>query len=94
MPYLLIEDGFADIQALASSCRFRDCTHAGEPGCAVQAAVSAGQLDAGRLANFRKLRAELAAAADTLAARQAKRADERVQGRALNRRLDEKYGRH
>ncbi len=89
-----LEDGFADIEALAAECRFRDCTHAREPGCAVQAALAAGRLDAGRLANYRKLAAELAAAADTLAARQTKKSDERVQGRALNRRLDEKYGRH
>ena len=46
---------FADIDALAARCRFVDCRHEGEPGCAVLAAVSAGELDAARLENRRKL---------------------------------------
>ena len=46
---------FADIDALAAQCRFVDCRHEGEPGCAVLAAVSAGTLDAARLENRRKL---------------------------------------
>ncbi len=46
---------FAEIAELAPQCRFRDCTHAHEPGCAVQAAVAAGTLDAGRLDRWRKL---------------------------------------
>jgi ribosome biogenesis GTPase len=46
---------FADIDALATECRFVDCRHEGEPGCAVLAAVSSGVLDAGRLENRRKL---------------------------------------
>jgi ribosome biogenesis GTPase len=89
-----IEEGFADIEALSEGCRFRDCSHEREPGCAVQAALAAGQLDPGRLANYRKLRAELAAAAEILAARQAKQAGDRVPARAPNRRRDEKPGRH
>ncbi|HEY0274459.1 MAG TPA: ribosome small subunit-dependent GTPase A [Paenirhodobacter sp.] len=46
---------FAEIAELAPACRFRDCTHAHEPGCAVQAAVAAGQLDPARLERWRKL---------------------------------------
>jgi len=46
---------FADIDALAAHCRFVDCRHEGEPGCAVLAAVSSGVLDAARLENRRKL---------------------------------------
>lgn len=46
---------FAEIAELAPGCRFRDCTHAHEPGCAVQAAVGAGTLDPARLARWRKL---------------------------------------
>jgi ribosome biogenesis GTPase / thiamine phosphate phosphatase len=49
---------FADIEALAESCRFRDCRHAGEPGCAVVEAVEDGRLDAGRLEGYHKLRLE------------------------------------
>jgi ribosome biogenesis GTPase len=46
---------FADIDALAAECRFGDCTHEGEPGCAVQAALNAGTLEEARLENRRKL---------------------------------------
>ena len=53
------EDGvaqtFADIDSLAAQCRFGDCRHEGEPGCAVLAAVNEGTLDAGRLESRRKL---------------------------------------
>lgn len=53
------EDGvaqtFADIDALAGQCRFVDCRHEEEPGCAVQAALEVGTLDAARLENRRKL---------------------------------------
>jgi ribosome biogenesis GTPase len=51
---------FADLEALAQACRFGDCGHGREPGCAVQAAVADGTLDAGRLASWRKLQRELA----------------------------------
>jgi ribosome biogenesis GTPase len=46
---------FADIDALVVECRFGDCTHEGEPGCAVQAALNAGTLEEARLENRRKL---------------------------------------
>jgi ribosome biogenesis GTPase len=46
---------FAEIAELAPDCRFRDCTHAHEPGCAVQAAVAAGTLEQARLDRWRKL---------------------------------------
>ena len=58
----LAEDGFADVEALAAQCRFRDCRHASEPGCAVRAAIEAGTLDAARFANYRKLSDEIAGA--------------------------------
>ena len=53
-----IDTLFAEIIELAPLCRFRDCTHAHEPGCAVQAAVAQGVLDFERLARWRKLRDE------------------------------------
>ena len=90
----LADGGFGDIEALAGQCRFRDCAHQKEPGCAVRAAVEAGTLDAGRLANYLKLRDEVAGAADRLATRLAQKSDARVQGKALNKRLDDKYGKH
>jgi ribosome biogenesis GTPase / thiamine phosphate phosphatase len=49
---------FAEITELAPNCRFRDCTHSHEPGCAVQAAVTAGDLDPTRLDRWRKLQDE------------------------------------
>jgi ribosome biogenesis GTPase len=54
-----LKQAFEDIEELASKCRFRDCRHDEEPGCAVLGAVSMGRLDAGRLASFRKLQAEV-----------------------------------
>jgi ribosome biogenesis GTPase len=52
---------FPEILELAASCRFRDCHHAQEPGCAVRAAVARGELPPERWASFEKLRAELEA---------------------------------
>jgi ribosome biogenesis GTPase len=50
---------FPDVEAEAEHCRFRDCRHAGEPGCAVTAAVADGRLDRDRVASYVKLAAEL-----------------------------------
>lgn len=88
----LDEGQFADIDELAQSCRFGDCTHASEPGCAVRAALADGRLDPARWQNYLKLRDELAAAADTLEARLRRKSELRVLTKALNRRLGEKYG--
>jgi ribosome biogenesis GTPase / thiamine phosphate phosphatase len=52
---------FDDIQSLAAGCRFRDCGHRAEPGCAVRQAVEEGVLDAGRLGNYLKLQDEIRA---------------------------------
>ena len=54
-----ISQTFADIESLAARCRFGNCRHHGEPGCAVQAAVAAGELDTRRLESWRKLQREL-----------------------------------
>ena len=53
-----LEHAFRDIEALADGCRFRDCSHAGEPGCAVASAVEGGQLTPGRLASYHRLQRE------------------------------------
>lgn len=50
---------FRDVEELACSCRFKDCTHQSEPGCAVKQAVSTGELDGRRLENYLKLQREL-----------------------------------
>ena len=49
---------FGEIEDLARHCRFRDCTHTNEPGCAVLAAVEQGRLDQRRLDSYRKLEHE------------------------------------
>ncbi|MGA2739473.1 MAG: ribosome small subunit-dependent GTPase A [Bryobacteraceae bacterium] len=55
-----LDSAFAEIAALAAECRFRDCSHGVEAGCAVQAAIETGELEAGRWESYRKLRAEIA----------------------------------
>ena len=51
---------FSDVEELASACRFADCAHVGEPGCAVLASVEAGDLGQDRVDSWRKLQRELA----------------------------------
>lgn len=89
-----VADTFADVEALAAECRFRDCTHQREPGCAVRAAIESGALAAERFANYLKLREEVEGAARTLAQRRADKAEVKATHRALHKRLDDKYGRH
>jgi len=85
-----IEDVFADIVALAGTCRFADCSHEGEPGCAVRAALEDGTLDPARYARYRKLARE---DAHNSAALHERRARERDFGRMVKRVLKEKTGR-
>lgn len=53
-----IEAAFADIEAVAAHCKFRDCKHANEPGCAVRAAVEAGEISQERFASYQALMQE------------------------------------
>ena len=55
----VLSEAFADIEALAGRCRFNDCQHRQEPGCAILAAEADGSLDSSRLTNYRKLQREL-----------------------------------
>jgi ribosome biogenesis GTPase len=54
-----VEETFSDVSAIAVRCRFRDCRHDGDEGCAVQAAVGSGELLASRLENWRLIQAEM-----------------------------------
>lgn len=54
-----LEQTFDDVKTLAQECRFRDCTHEAEPGCAVHAALEADTLEADRLQSYRKLEREV-----------------------------------
>jgi ribosome biogenesis GTPase len=87
-----VVDTFADIEGFAADCRFRDCKHLSEPGCAVRAAVNAGEISSTRLESFHKLAAEQA--------HQARQLDERalierkrlgkVGAKSLRKRLQDK----
>ena len=82
---------FGDIEELAADCRFRDCRHAGEPGCAVAVAVEEGRLSPIRLESFHKLQAEQAfqeRQVDQRAALEQKRRF-KVLTKALNKKLKE-----
>ncbi len=82
-----LQGAFADVAALTGTCRFRDCTHAQEPGCAIHAAVADGTLAPERAASFIKLQQEQAILdreRDGLARLRARQADRRSQ-RALNK---------
>jgi len=68
---------FADIEELAARCRFADCAHRSEPGCAVRAAVARGDLDPDRLDNYLRLDQELDAAA--------RRREARIVSKAIRR---------
>jgi ribosome biogenesis GTPase / thiamine phosphate phosphatase len=54
-----VGEAFADVAALAAACRFADCAHESEPGCAVSAALAEGRLEPERLESYRKLQREL-----------------------------------
>ncbi len=55
-----IDETFTDIEMIADRCRFRNCSHRGDDGCAVESALAAGVLAATRLASWRRIQAELA----------------------------------
>jgi len=78
-----LDTAFADVVALAGGCRFRDCRHAGEPGCAVAAAVAAGELSARRVAGHGRLEREAAWLRDRYDARL--RAEQRRRWKELAR---------
>ena len=53
-----LADAFSDVEAFLGKCRFSDCSHGKEPGCAIKAAIAAGELDAARWESYRNLQAE------------------------------------
>lgn len=64
-----VTDLFEDVVNIIPECKFSDCKHEGEPGCAIRAAIDAGELDERRYASFQKLNEEQARNAEKLAAR-------------------------
>jgi len=89
-----VEVAFDDIAALASQCRFSDCRHAGEPGCAVRRAVTEGTLSADRLRSHEKLERELAHAErkGDRRAQAEERRRWRIISKSVNEHMDRKYG--
>ena len=77
-----LRGSFQDVEQLAGQCRFNDCGHRSEPGCAVKSAIERGQLPSGRLVSYRKLQRELL----RLEKKQAERA--RIAERASIRTVD------
>ena len=80
-----VRETFDEIEDLAAECRFTDCRHRGEPGCAVKAAVADGRIDPARLESYHRLQEELA----FLARQQDERAqiDEKRRGRVASKAL-------
>jgi len=90
-----LERSFADIDALAATCRFSDCAHAGEPGCAVASAITDGDLDSSRFEGWKKLEREarhLERRVDHLA-REAERRRWRTINKSVGKVMEAKYGR-
>lgn len=84
-----VDEAFAEISALAQGCKFSDCQHQREPGCAVRRAIETGEVDERRLASYRKLMREQAFNSATLAE---KRAREREFGRYVRSVIKGKQG--
>ena len=72
-----LDEAFADIVDLASRCRFADCRHETEPGCAIQEALASGELSRERWASYRELQRELDELEERLARRVRSRARRR-----------------
>ena len=90
-----VESAFADIAALGAACKYTDCRHAGEPGCAIRGAIDSGALTAGRVASWETLereRGERKARQDVFAQVQQKRRERSGAG-AVRKRLIAKRGR-
>lgn len=85
-----LSDLFDDVIQLAEQCQFRNCQHQNEPGCAVQAAIESGEIEARRLVSFQKLESEQARNATSLANRREK---ERQTGKLYKRIIAEKQSR-
>jgi ribosome biogenesis GTPase len=83
---------FSDVEELSGACRFRDCRHQDEPGCAVRAAVDSGALPAARLASYQKLMREAEVAAARTDARL--RAEEDRRAKTISRAVKDYYRNH
>ncbi len=80
-----LDESFSDISELALQCKFTDCSHAHEPGCAVQAAIGDGSLEQGRYENFLKLKreADYIASKSDVTKQQERKAKEKKMGKVI-----------
>ena len=89
-----VDAAFDDVVDIAATCRFSDCRHDGEPGCAVRAALADGRLTEERLASHRKLEREIARAAreGDPRARAEHRRTWKIISKSVNEHMERKYG--
>ncbi len=89
-----VDAAFDDVTDIAAGCRFSDCRHEGEPGCAIRAALADGRLSPDRLASHRKLERELARTAREAdpRARAAHRRTWRIIRKSVDEHMQRKYG--
>jgi ribosome biogenesis GTPase len=87
-----VDSAFADIAELASECRFSDCAHSSEPGCAVREALESGALDEGRWASYVRLQRELRAIEARSSRRIQRELKSRWRSRAREVRRARRYG--
>jgi ribosome biogenesis GTPase len=89
-----VETAFDDVVDIAATCRFSDCGHDSEPGCAVRAALADGRLTDARLASHRKMERELARAAreGDPRARAEHRRTWKIISKSVNEHMERKYG--
>jgi ribosome biogenesis GTPase / thiamine phosphate phosphatase len=84
-----LRETFEEIEEAAAACRFTDCRHEGEPGCAVRAALDEGRLDPERYQNYRKMQAEMRHAATLVDQRKAQ--DEKSRVKRIHRDMKKVY---
>jgi ribosome biogenesis GTPase len=87
-----VDSAFSDIAEIASACRFTDCGHVTEPGCAVREALETGALDHGRWASYLKLERELRAIEARSSTRVRRELKRRWKQRARESRQARRYG--
>jgi ribosome biogenesis GTPase / thiamine phosphate phosphatase len=88
-----LDSAFADLAELAAGCRFNDCAHETEPGCAVQEALATGALDPERLRNYRRLERELLVVRARSSSRVRRELKRRWIARARETKQARRYGR-
>jgi ribosome biogenesis GTPase len=87
-----VDSAFEDVAALAAECRFSDCAHATEPGCAIREALATGVLDADRWQSYLKLLRELRATERRRGSREHRELKRRWRQRARETKQARRYG--